>query len=213
MSRPPVSKVTPLPTSVTFGASSRPQKKSTIRGASAAARPTAWMRGKLAARSSSPRDHADAGVEMLGELDRLLFERVGTEHVGGRVDEVAAERDRRGDALESDPRRPRRARRGCGCGAVIGLEAVEAVEREQEAERREIGVWRRVGEAVDAVGQRRCELARRRTDRASAPSLRRSRTRRPRARRLAREKLHPSRLSARSRNVRRRPRRPRRSSI
>ncbi len=41
MSRPPLSKVTPLPTSVTFGALSRPQTKSTILGGSAAARPTA----------------------------------------------------------------------------------------------------------------------------------------------------------------------------
>ena len=75
MSRPPVSKVTPLPISATFGASSRPQEKSTIRGSSAAARPTAWMSGKLAARSSSPRTMADAGVELLGELDGLLLER------------------------------------------------------------------------------------------------------------------------------------------
>jgi len=41
MSRPPLSKATPLPTRVTFGASSRPQRKSTRRGASAAALPTA----------------------------------------------------------------------------------------------------------------------------------------------------------------------------
>ncbi len=41
MSRPPVSNVTPLPTSATFGASTRPQEKSTILGRSAAARPTA----------------------------------------------------------------------------------------------------------------------------------------------------------------------------
>jgi hypothetical protein len=41
MSRPPVSKQTPLPTSVTFGASAGPKLKSTRRGSSAAARPTA----------------------------------------------------------------------------------------------------------------------------------------------------------------------------
>ena len=44
-SRPPVSKQTPLPTSVTFGASSLPQRMSMRRGATAAARPTAWTIG------------------------------------------------------------------------------------------------------------------------------------------------------------------------
>mmetsp|Transcript_24391 Transcript_24391/g.68634 ORF Transcript_24391/g.68634 Transcript_24391/m.68634 type:complete len:218 (-) Transcript_24391:863-1516(-) len=47
MSRPPVSKQTPLPTSVTFGASSDPQVRSIRRGCcfGPAARPTAWIWG------------------------------------------------------------------------------------------------------------------------------------------------------------------------
>ena len=47
MSSPPVSKHTPLPTSVTRGASSAPQRRSMSRGcrASDAARPTAWICG------------------------------------------------------------------------------------------------------------------------------------------------------------------------
>jgi hypothetical protein len=44
-SRPPVSKHTPLPTSVTLGASAPPQVMSTSRGARVLARPTAWMVG------------------------------------------------------------------------------------------------------------------------------------------------------------------------
>ena len=95
---------------------------------------------------------------MLGELDGLLLERVGPEHVGGRVDEVASEGDRRGDAL--DPRRVDPVGRDePGLRRRVGLEAVVAVEREQEAERGEIGVARRIGEAIDAFGQRRRELA------------------------------------------------------
>ena len=53
MSSPPVSKQTPLPTSVTFGASSRPQTRSRSRGASAAAAPTASIIGRFAARSAA----------------------------------------------------------------------------------------------------------------------------------------------------------------
>jgi hypothetical protein len=41
MSSPPVSKQTPLPTSVTFGAPLRPQRMSINRGATVDARPTA----------------------------------------------------------------------------------------------------------------------------------------------------------------------------
>ena len=58
MSSPPVSKQTPLPTSVTFGASSRPQTRSSSRGGSAAAAPTASIIGRFAALSAAaPRDH------------------------------------------------------------------------------------------------------------------------------------------------------------
>ena len=42
---------------------------------------------------------------------------------------------------------------------LVRLEAVVSIKREQEAERGEIGVSRRIGEPVDAFGQRRRELA------------------------------------------------------
>ena len=76
----------------------------------------------------------DLGAESLGELARLALQRRGRQRIGGQIDEIAAVRDRRGDAL--GPRvgaleRRRRARRG--------LVAVEAVAREQEAERRQFG--------------------------------------------------------------------------
>ena len=45
MLRPPVSKATPLPTSVTFGCAGLPQVRSTRRGARVLAAPTAWISG------------------------------------------------------------------------------------------------------------------------------------------------------------------------
>ena len=45
MSSPPVSKHTPLPTSVTLGAAGSPQRRSIRRGARSLARPTAWTAG------------------------------------------------------------------------------------------------------------------------------------------------------------------------
>ncbi len=54
MSSPPVSKHTPLPTSVTFGAAGSPQVRSIRRGARAAARPTAWISGKLCLSNAAP---------------------------------------------------------------------------------------------------------------------------------------------------------------
>ena len=97
-------------------------------------------------------------AEFLGELSRLAFERRRAEIVGGRVDEVAAERDGAGDRLE--PRRvdsvgrdqPRPLGR-------VGAVAVEAVEAEQERQRRQLRLVRRVGEAIGAGRQRRGEAA------------------------------------------------------
>ena len=95
---------------------------------------------------------------MLGELDDLLLKRVRPERVGGRVDEVASVTDRGRDAL--DPQRVDAVGRDeTGLRRGVGLEPVVAIEREKKAERREIGVLRRVGETVDAFGQRRRELA------------------------------------------------------
>ncbi|KAG1167076.1 hypothetical protein G6F35_017851 [Rhizopus arrhizus] len=54
MSRPPVSKHTPLPTSTSAGSVSLPQRSTTRRGARCEARPTAWMAGKFCFSSASP---------------------------------------------------------------------------------------------------------------------------------------------------------------
>ena len=80
----------------------------------------------------------DAGVERLREFRRGALERGGAEDVGRRVDEVAPERDRGRDALDVFTIDPG-GRGEAGLRRGVGLEAVEAIEPEQEAERREFG--------------------------------------------------------------------------
>ena len=158
MSRPPVSKVTPLPISATFGASSRPQEKSTIRGSSAAARPTAWMSGKLAARRSSPRTILTLASNCSASLTVSCSSACGPSALAGAL---TRSRPKATAAAIRSTRLPIDAvgRDEPGLGRRIGLEPVIAIVREQEAERGEIGVMRRVGEAVDALRQRRRQLA------------------------------------------------------
>ena len=71
MSRPPVSKQTPFPTSVTFGSLGSPQVRSMSRGArdGVAAAPTAWISGKPSA-SASPCVTIDGGAMAGGEILR-----------------------------------------------------------------------------------------------------------------------------------------------
>ena len=101
MSRPPESKQTPLPTSVTFGWAASPQLKSTRRGASSAARPTAWISGSLASSRCFAAGDDRACAELRGDAQRRRLQRGGAKIVGGRVDEIAAERDGFGDALHA----------------------------------------------------------------------------------------------------------------
>ena len=111
MSSPPVSKQTPLPTSVTFGAAAAPQVKSTRRGASAAALPTAWISGKVRAPAVLAAHDPRLGAVALGERERRRFERRRSDVVGGRVDEVAGRTRCRGHAVEARAHRRPRARR------------------------------------------------------------------------------------------------------
>ena len=76
---------------------------------------------------------------MLGELDDLLFERIGTKRIGGRVDEIASVSDRLGDALNPD-RVDLLGRDEAWLWRLVGLEAIVPVKREQKAERGEMGV-------------------------------------------------------------------------
>ena len=100
MSRPPVSKHTPLPTSVIFGSAGLPQAKSIRRGARADARPTAWISGKFSASRSSPTIERALAPWRVGERARGFLQLGRPEIVGRRVDEVAGERHALDDARE-----------------------------------------------------------------------------------------------------------------
>ena len=101
-SSPPVSKQTPLPTSVTLGSVALPQRSSISRGARvlSAARPTAWISGKFCFSRSSPTIERTFAPCCFGKRTRGGFE-LGRAHVvGRRVDEIARERHAFGDARE-----------------------------------------------------------------------------------------------------------------
>ncbi len=100
MFSPPVSKVTPLPTRVTAGASAAPQVNSTSRGGWWPACPTAWISGKPTSRSAP--DHLrERRAIPFGQLPGRGRQSLRAEVVGGRVDEVAAKRDRSSDSLDA----------------------------------------------------------------------------------------------------------------
>ncbi len=99
MSRPPVSKQTPLPTSVIFGSPTLPQPRSIRRGAMAPARPTAWIIGKFFSRSASPSVTAMSAV-YFSPVHGRRFRGIRPHVIGRRVDKVAHQRHRAGDAAE-----------------------------------------------------------------------------------------------------------------
>ncbi len=91
MSSPPVSKVMPLPTSVTVRAPSRPQVRSIRRGARELARPTAWIIGKVLGEQIVADDDFDARAVPRGKIAGGRLDLCRAEVGGRRVDEVAAE--------------------------------------------------------------------------------------------------------------------------
>jgi hypothetical protein len=159
MSSPPVSKHTPLPTSVIFGAAGSPQPMSISRGARGEAWPTAWISGKFCFNRLSPTMTLERGAVPARERLRRVRKLAGPEIVGRRVDEIACERHALGDAREL------RAVDGLGklqLGAARLRFAVarELVRSEREGQTREPRVMRRIGEAIGAGRQQPGEAAR-----------------------------------------------------
>ena len=155
-SSPPVSKHTPLPTSVTLGSPgfAPAQLDQPRRARASAARPTAWISGKFCLSRSSPTMRAEFRAVLLGERAGGGFE-LGRAHVvGRRVDEVARQRHALGDARELlaiDAVRQHQPHR-----LVLRLAvAREAICAEREGQRRKPHIVRRVGEAIDAGRQQR----------------------------------------------------------
>ena len=151
-SSPPVSKHTPLPTSVTLGCAASPQVKSISRGARVEAMPTAWISGKFCFSSSSPTMQLKLAPKRVASCLRGLRQLFRPHVVGRRVDEVAREAGRfrhPRDVGGIDAVRRHQPDVGPFCLAV----AAEAVAAEREGERGEARVMRRVGEAIDAGRQ------------------------------------------------------------
>ena len=160
-SSPPVSKHTPLPTSVTLGSPALPQRSSISRGArlASAARPTAWISGKFCLSRSSPTIERNFAPCCLASALRGGFE-LGRAHVvGRRVDEVARQRHALGDArklVAIDAVGQHQLHR-----LVLRLAvAREAIGAEREGQRRKPRIVRRVGEAIDAGRQNARQQAR-----------------------------------------------------
>ena len=152
MSRPPVSKQTPLPTSVTRGCLSSPQLMSISRGAPAAARPTAWISGKFCASRSSPTTALMVAAWRAASLRAACSSCAGPMSFAGvlmRSRASVTPSTMRCKILAVDALRQFELDR-----ARFGLAvAREAVGAEREGERRKPRVVRLVGEAIDAVRQ------------------------------------------------------------
>ncbi len=186
MSSPPVSKQTPLPTSVTLGWPGSPQVRSIRRGGRAAARPTAWISGKLLLEQIV----ADDGVHLAPwrgrERARGVFE-LGRAHVvGRRVDEVAGKADALRDAGQVVAIDVARQLEPDVLGVLLAV-AREAVGAEREGERRELanraGRWRSGRlPAGSELGQRPRPEQVRDADRPAASSANRTPPRAPSAR-------------------------------
>ena len=141
MSSPPVSKQTPLPTSVTFGASARPQVRSSSRGGSDAAAPTASIIGRFAARSAAaPRVTRATAPCRAGERHEGRLERLGPHVAGRRVDQRLRQRRARRRSARPGPRRRPAGRPARRRGRLALAVALEAVLAEEPAERLEPGV-------------------------------------------------------------------------
>ena len=141
MSSPPVSKHTPLPTSVSFGARSSPQVRSMSRGARGCAADRVDRRIVLGEQRV-----ADDDAAARARTPRHLLHRrrqLGRAHIlGRRVDEIAREADPVGNRL--DPRAVGRLRPDQpGEAAVARLVAGEGVGAERPAEREPRGGLRR----------------------------------------------------------------------
>ncbi len=119
MSRPPVSKVTPLPTSVTLGASSRPHEKSTSRGGFGRRAADRVDERQVGADQIVAAHDRDAGVKILGEPDASCSSALGPSTLARRIDEIAPVSDRLRDALNEASRPSGATRRGFG--ALFGL--------------------------------------------------------------------------------------------
>ena len=152
MSRPPVSKHTPLPTSVIFGSAGSPQVRSIRRGARAERAPDRMDQRKVLGEEVVADDRARTLAPCcVGERAGGLLQLGRPEIVGRRVDEVAGEPhplDHAGEVVAVEIARNLEPDLLLLRLAV----AAEAIGPEREGERRQPLVMRRIGEAVGPGG-------------------------------------------------------------
>ena len=151
MSSPPVSKQTPLPTSVTLGAAGSPQLMSIKRGGRGSGTADRMDQRKVVLQQIVADGHADGRAVARGERGRGVGEFAGTHVVRGRVDEVAGEIHGLDDAAEVGAVHPfRHLEAHLGGGLAVAHEPIGA---ERDRDGGEALVVGRIGEAVDAAGQ------------------------------------------------------------
>ena len=173
MSRPPVSKHTPLPTMAMRGFFGLPQVISSRRGARAAARPTAWIAGKFSQQQLVADPLAEFAAEELRLLARGRRELLRAHVLGGRVHEVAHQALRLGELQgqlhfrrKTRPAAPRARARSSGTSRTCSCRGPRRTPRCRAGWRRVPCRARSGRAAASAAGSR-------------APRRRRHRARRP----------------------------------
>ena len=167
MSRPPVSKQMPLPTMVTFGARSEPQRRSISRGARSLALPTAWIMGKLSESRLEPSVTLMVALCSAPISRAAVSSSAGPRSFAGMLIRSRPKEQRLGKRLNARAVDAVRQHEPLRLGVVLRLVAAEAIGAGEPGERRQLGVWKRRGEAIVA----RWERPRQRTRQAAASAM------------------------------------------
>ncbi len=154
MSRPPVSKQMPLPTMVTLGACSDPQRRSISRGARSLARPTAWIMGKLSDNSPDPSVTLMPAPKAVASSRAAPSSSAGPRSLAGVLMRSRPKIKRLGQSENLVLARAVRQHQALGLGAIGRFVAAEAIAAGEKAEGGQLGIGKWRGEAIVARGQR-----------------------------------------------------------
>ena len=158
-SSPPVSKQTPLPTSVTLGWAGSPQAEIDQPRRARRGHADRMNQRKILSRQVVADDAVETGAEALGEFLRPPRQFLRSHVVRRRVDEIAGKRGGLGHARDiGDVDAVRRHQPDVG--RIRLAVAAEAIAAERKGERRKPRVVRRIGEAIDARRQQARQQAR-----------------------------------------------------
>ena len=160
-SSPPVSKHTPLPTSVTLGSLALPQRSSISRGArvGSAARPTAWISGKFCFSRSSPTMERNFAPCCLASARAAASSSAGPMSLAGVLIRSRASVTPSAMRERSSPSTPSGSTSRTALSLRLAV-AREAVGAEREGQCGEARIVRRIGETVGAGRQHAGQQAR-----------------------------------------------------